>query len=305
MVTCFEASGSGMAILDRTNPDAVEDVSGEAQGWINEVMRSLGTDVEEGLSSTKFNKMKKETLCSWLAGVIKSLIKQRDLIVDLQDAVNGYKTDLLGSRGTVISLQGELLQQKTEQLNSLKIAVQATVKDTMKDSAKSEIKSYGNAVKKNLKSSPVIPHKTLKTVIHNVMQEEDRSRNLLIFRLKEEPDEQVKSRVEEVLLELGEKPLIEVCRLGTSDSGSSTSQTCRPVKVTLANATVVPQILSRTKKLKDSERYSSVFICPDRSPDERAAQRTLVQELKKRSSEQPNSRHFIRSGKVCSTSTDS
>ena len=299
MVTCFESSDTGMAILDRTSSDALDDVGDAVQGWLNEAMNGVGVSDENELSSVKFNKPKKDILCKWLEDVSKALIRQRDLIVDLQDAVGGYKTDLLSSRGAVITLQSELLQCKTEQLQSLQNAVQDTVKDTVK----TEIKSYGDAVKKNLQlqSSPVIPRKTLKTVVQNVMQEEDRSRNLLVFGLKEEADEQVKDKIEAVLLELGEKPRIEACRVGRTDASHSTSQACRPVKVTVASPTVVRQILIKAKKLKDSESSSSVFICPDRSPDERVAQRKLVLELKKKSSEQPDRRHYIKGGKVCST----
>ena len=84
------------------------------------------------------------------------------------------------SRGFVIKLQGELLESKSEQLKSVQTAVQTTVKDTVQ----AEIRSYSDVVKKT--DSAAFTPETLKKVFKNVVEEEDRSRNLMVFGLEEE-----------------------------------------------------------------------------------------------------------------------
>ena len=108
-------------------------------------------------------------------------------------------------------------------------------------------------------------------------------------------------KIEELFMQLGEKPRFEAIRIGRKDASSSVSKACRPVKVALASPTVVRQILTKAKNLKDFEELRSVFICPDRSLEERVVQRKLVVELKNKTTEQPGRRHYIRGGKVCST----
>ncbi len=62
---------------------------------------------------------------------------------------------------------------------------------------------------------------------------------------------------------------------------------------------MMPVLLS--VRHEDVGKFRSVFISPDRSPEEQAAQRTLVAELKKKKEELPGQRHYIRGGKVCSS----
>ena len=82
---------------------------------------------------------------------------------------------------------------------------------------------------------------------------------------------------------------------------SSTCSRPRPVKVSLSSDIAVQQILSKTGKLKKLEDFRSVYICPDRSPDEREARKSLVVELKTAISKQPGRYHFISGGKIHST----
>ena len=82
------------------------------------------------------------------------------------------------------------------------------------------VKSYNeamNAVKSA--STPtsegtVLNQETLRTVVKQVVAEEDRSRNLMVFGLDEEEDEQLHEKVTAIFEELGEKPRHEAVRLG-------------------------------------------------------------------------------------------
>ena len=102
----------------------------------------------------------------------------------------------------------------------------------------------------------------------------------------------------ELLSDLGEKPRVSASRIGVKSSESRSKPVCRPVKLSLPNSSAAHQILLKAKTLKEMSKYKSVYICPDRSPEERAARRALVTKLKEANVKQPGMTHFIRNGKV-------
>ena len=63
----------------------------------------------------------------------------------------------------------------------------------------------------------------------SVVQEEDRSRNVMVFGLPERKDEKLEERLQEVFQEIGLKPTLQASRVGKINQGKSN----RPVKVSL------------------------------------------------------------------------
>ena len=59
--------------------------------------------------------------------------------------------------------------------------------------------------------------------------------------------------------------------------------------------------IGMAKTLKNSAEYGKVFIAPDRSPEERAHRRKLVQLLREKKDKQPEMHHYISRGEVCTT----
>ena len=115
---------------------------------------------------------------------------------------------------------------------------------------------------------------------------------MIIFGMKESESEDLQEKVQEVLAELGEKPPFEVNRFGNrKDAG-------RPIKVKFKNGEVVCTLLKKSSRLRRSEKFRNVFLCPDRTQEQRTEQRRLVSELKKRILEQPEKKHFIKDGKI-------
>ena len=93
---------------------------------------------------------------------------------------------------------------------------------------------------------------------------------------------------------MDEKPQVSKCRR----IGQKTSGSVRPVIFTVRNSDVVYQILRKAKGLRDIEGYKTVYISPNRTPEERIERRKLVSELKSKRSGDPNSRYFIRKGEI-------
>ena len=66
---------------------------------------------------------------------------------------------------------------------------------SVEDTVKSELKSYSAAVQESKSTASVIDRKVLKTVVKDVVAEEDQTRNLMIFGLREESNEQINDKV--------------------------------------------------------------------------------------------------------------
>jgi hypothetical protein len=213
----------------------------------------------------------------------------------LEGRTNSVKNQMLESQNTIIQLQSELLKCKNEQLNSLENSVKSSVKSSVGESVKAELEMYSAVLTNNSsESQKIISCETIKKVVQTVVQEEDRSKNLMIFGLPEQENEQLESVVNEVFQEIGEKPRVEACRFGKPKS----SNVARPVKVTAACATIINQILAKSRSLRKLEKYKTVFVSPDRSLEQRLTQRQLVTDMKKLNSEHPDKVHFIRDSRI-------
>ena len=107
--------------------------------------------------------------------------------------------------------------------------MEKVVKSSVADSVKEEFKSYSSVVNVSTPqpTAPVICQKALTSVVKSVVEEEDRSRNFLVFGLPEEEEEGLETRISEVLEEVGLKPKLEAQRIGKKKSASAV----RPVKV--------------------------------------------------------------------------
>ncbi len=94
--------------------------------------------------------------------------------------------------------------------------------------------------------------------------------------------------------------LTSPCEMSCERIGVPCQGKVRPLRVTIGSA--VPELLSKKKNLKDTN-FFKVFIEPDRSREERAARKKLVQELKQKRISCPNQRFYIRNNTIHSTST--
>ena len=144
--------------------------------------------------------------------------------------------------------------------------------------------------------SSSITSETLKKTLKDVVEENDRSRNLMVFGLVEgEEGENLARRLDEIFIELEEKPRIEACRVGAKTPGK-----IRPVKVSFSNSVMTQKVLSKSCRLKRSETYNTVYFAPDRTVVQRREYKKLVEERNKLVSRDPEKHHSIKNGKVIS-----
>ena len=196
------------------------------------------------------------------------------------------KDDKIRDQERIIQLQSELIGKKNEELCSVK------------DTVETELKSYSSVLKESC-SAALTPQK-IASAVKQVNAQEDRSKNVIIFGLAEGQTEHVESKVSEILNLLEEKPKVSDCRrIGQHQPGKP-----RPIKFKVRNSDIVHQILRRAKRLKDIEGYKTVFISPDRSPEERISRQALVGELKSKRQNDTTHRYFIRKGEIVGVKLD-
>lgn len=195
----------------------------------------------------------------------------------------------------IIDLQNQLIEKQDEQLKSVKATVETEMK-SYSSVVKSEMESYSAAVSKSC--SAALAPKKLQAVVQKATEKNERSQNVIIYGLSEEVNEDLPAKVETVLAEIGEKPVIKDCsRVGTNGTDS-----IRPVKFCLRSHSHVAQVLKNARKLRTADGYKSVYICPDRSFEERKAFKKLVEELKVKRDSETDKVHLIRHNKVVSIS---
>ena len=87
-------------------------------------------------------------------------------------------------------------------------------------------------------------------------------------------------------------------RVGVKRSGAKHP---RPIKFSLRNADHVAQVLRSARKLHTTEGYKSIYICPDRTVQERKSYKTLLEKLKEKRKSEPSRTHYIRNNRIVSS----
>ena len=252
----------------------IDDLLNKASVFLGKAMKQIDCDAPISVTSTKCRQLNKETLVTLFSDAFQLVRFQNDRLRQTRSELNSTKSDLVASLKQVIGLQEQIILSKEQNLQS----VQKVVATSVSESMKAEIKSYSQVVKSSSSGPSQISSEALKNVVKSAVQEGDRSKQLMVFGLPEEENENLASSVEEVFRQLGVKPVTECCRIGKTGS----KEHPRPVKVILSSASTAKNIIIQARKLRHSEKFKSVFVRPDRSLEERATHKQLFEELKRR-----------------------
>ena len=169
--------------------------------------------------------------------------------------------------------------------------VQGEVK-TFSSVLQNEIKTQSAAVQKNVSS--VVSVKKVGDAVKLVVEKEQRAKNVVFYGVNEAQDQPLEPRVQEILNHLGQKPrIVECCRLGKVRDGDT-----RPIRVTFSSSSIASEVLGNSKQLKNAEGCQRIFICPDRTIEQRRTHRELVIKLRQKRTEDPGAIYGIRGGQV-------
>ena len=225
-----------------------------------------------------------ETAC-WILNVFA--VPLLESAVDMSEEYQKLKDKKIEAQKCIIELQNRLIEKKDAEISS----VQSTVKE--------EIKTYSAAVSKSC--SAALAPKKIQAAVRKVTEKNDRSKNLIIYGVNEEKSEVLEKRVTEILDEIEEKPRVQdCCRIGLVRE-----QQCRPIKFALASQEHVTQVLRKSRMLRTKTGFQSIYICPDRSVEERRAFKKLLEELKQRRNTEPDKVFSIKNNKIVGFPRDS
>ncbi|KAL5269346.1 hypothetical protein ACHWQZ_G002986 [Mnemiopsis leidyi] len=91
--------------------------------------------------------------------------------------------------------------------------------------------------------------KNIEAAVRKVSDKEDRTRNVIIYGVEEQENEKLKQKVENILEEIGEKP-VDFGRVGVKRSDIKAS---RSIKFTLSNSDYVKEVLRSGRRLHSKD----------------------------------------------------
>ena len=201
--------------------------------------------------------------------------------------LESIKTEMITLQRSVLKLQQQLLESQSNH---------AELSAVVDSAVENGIRSYSEVLSDTVrKSVPVLSATKLKKAVKEAVSDDDRSRNVVVFGLKEQDLVHVENQITELFDTLDEKPSFHAVRIGLQ----SKDEKVRPVKISFRNAEIVHRILTKAKDLKKSAKFQKVYISPDRGPEERIKHRQLVTEMRLLAAENPDHRFFIFRGEIC------
>ena len=254
----------------------------------NDLYKVYSVEDPKNLSPEVLNKTSivKAQMAEWLFSAIFLLDHCcMPLMSSAKCQIEKLQEEKICDQKEVIDLQKELISKKNEQLSLVNKTVEK------------EIKSFSSVLQQSC--STALSPTNIATAVKKISKEEDRTKEIVVFGVAEEQSESPSSKVTEILEQLDEKPRIAGCkRIGQRVTGKS-----RPIIFTVKSTDIVYEILRKAKRLKDIDGFKTVYIAPNRTPEERVSRQKLVTELKKIRSENPDCRYFIRKDEIVKAET--
>jgi hypothetical protein len=260
-----------------------------------EMCKELKVTNHHQIQACNLNKrnVTKEKIVGWLESVCYILdsfcVPLLENAVPIVDRIGELQEDKIDDQAKILKLQHDLIVRRDNELKGVYETVQ------------NEMKSYSAVVSKSC-STALAPRK-IEAAMRKVSDKDDRSKNVIIYGVEEKDNEILKEKIETVLEEIGERPPVrDCCRVGIKKTAAKTP---RPIKFSLSNSDHVNQVLRSARQLHSKEGYRSVYICPDRTVEERRAHKKLLDLLKEKRTAEPDRTHFIRNNKVLSFDSSS
>ena len=241
------------------------------------------------LTQAVLNQSNKLTLIKLVNTLSRALSQSSELLKLAAADVDQSKSNQIRLQEDLLSVKEEVLTSKNEQI----AAFTSTVK--------TEIKSFADVLGSG--SGTVISQKNIEKAVKTAVVEQERLHNVMLYCMEESQSidpgvshESDREQVAEVMHEIG----VVSGNVLVERVGERKDDNHRPVRVIFERKEEVTNVLARARRLKDSENFSSVFLGPDRTVEERKAHRKLVDELKVKRTQSPDMIFYIKENAVCS-----
>ena len=232
-------------VAERFKFDSVET---DGQKFLLDTVKQCKVDCVQELNHESVNKIgNKGDLAAKFLQAMQLIERQHNMIINQRVHVSQYQSRMIQLQDQVIKLQEQLLSAK-EGLSKA-IEFNEHLKTEFFEGVQKEVssvkQSFSDVVKSgSIENSAAISTESIKSVAKQIALEEELGRNIMVFGLCEEVNEEINTKVAEVLESLGEKPRVEACRIGKKSPSAA-----RPVKVSFSSSSIVQQILKKSSKL--------------------------------------------------------
>ena len=184
-----------------------KDISHDVGSWIENVEKTTNCRKSGDFSVERLMKLNKDILAKLLFEGYRSASSYIGFIDDARTQVENLKSELIESHRSQIKLQQNLLEVQSEQIKSVSTVIDTAIENGMK--------SYSQVVTNSVsKPEPNFTEAKLKKVIQEAVADEDRSKNIMVFGMSEEAEEDVSDKITAVFEEISEKPRFEAARIG-------------------------------------------------------------------------------------------
>ena len=265
--------------------DSLHDMDVELENVLKQMRGTLNITDIGNMKPPVLMKQNKDTLVKFVQRLTDIVSRSQLVLKSAAAKIDELKSDNLKTQGSLINLQNDMIHKNSEQLDSVKNAVQ------------SEIKTWATVVSK--RTSTCNTKTVIKEAVKSAVGDEDRARNFMVYGAKEVTEEFSTTDtqwVKGIFHYLKVEPeVIGYYRVGPTKAGCN-----RPIKVKLLSPDSVMEVVTSAKKMKVDMKFWSIFLAPDRSLDERVAHKQLIDGMKKKREEEPSRYFFIKQGKVCS-----
>ena len=281
------SSATHNTILMDFSVDLLHTVQKDIESEILKLMKAVSVSSPSDINQSSLNKLNKAPLQNFLVSIVSLYDKNVNLCKSAAVKCDQLQTEQ-------IALQKQLLDSQNDQITSVQKTVQ------------SEMKSWADVARKNVTQSKVLTAKTVKEAVRAVNEEEERSRNLIIYGVSEGEEgdwsniystetlnEVVKSVHEATVADGSFHNVDNVYRLGKKVPDKT-----RPIKVEFISSSDVDAILKNAYKLKANSDLKSVYLSPDRTKEQRSAHGKLVNQMKEMIARDSSKHYFIRDNKI-------
>ena len=239
----------------------------------------------------------KSDMASWMLKLTAQLQKNLSILKGAISEVETARNESKDSLKKVCELQNKALnvdRASEQQIHAIGNVVEQKMQSTMMQ--------YSDVLTKEVPVKSVLTISNIKSAVRQVIKtsEIDRSKNVIIFGLEEDTNEDVAEKVQTVLNAVNLKPKVS----STERFGRTQVDKIRPIKVTFETTEAVHEVLKSSKSLKSTPDLKHVFVTADRSEEQQTRHKKLVQQLRDKIREHPNKHWYIKNNSVkCSEET--
>ena len=191
--------------------DNLKEVRNSSSMLFSDMCRVFGVEGAKNLSPSTLNKnsVSKAQMAEFLFTAVYLLDHCcLPLMSSATSQLETLQSEKISDQKTIIELQQDLISKKNEELGEVSKSVEAG------------LKTYSSALQQSC--TKALSRSNIAAAVKTVTQEEDRSKELVLFGVTEEAGERVTTQVTKVLEQINEKPQVRQCRrIGQPNAGAA------------------------------------------------------------------------------------